>query len=1383
MGFDGLLVPDWFKPMAGWVVGMDWPEGDESKCFRLADACAATARRVAEGDPASGGRRPGEPPDGPADWDGEALKAFAEHVRLVTGGRQAELVDRLVAAALEFNGAGVQVEYTKRMIEVSVWLLLLQIIWLARAAFVSGGLTLGLIGARAQLTRLTIRQIATRLLFNIGLFGTLVGGMDLGVQASQSRRDAIDWHQVLTSAGTGALTGVFLTGLSGGLSRLSTSGLRAGLARGEMTAAEKWLATATQSMAGMMAQSGVANGAATAVTLGLSGQFDWEMVLKGTSAGVIGAADAHWAGMTPTGRGPDVGGGPGGDAHRADTANDTAKPEGPPGAAGHVPDGARPDPATSLAQAVPDSQAVPDAVHADGVPAARPDVNRIDGLINRPDPSGAVVLPQQVGPAAPHHARADAATPSRPAALRDHGKFAESVATGIVGPREPLRSGTETVKVEAVTLGDGTRAALKELAGPEARDREHLASRLGQAVGADVPATHIVGDRHILIDWVDGERPAVHRGPGGSWEVPGHHNTRDGFLLGLLDTLTSHHDRVGTNHGHEDMRVGAGGVLRGFDHQQAFQGVLPDVRNPLVRNFFQEVAPMRFEWARNPLSPEDVRIIGARIDALAGEFHALGRDDWHANVTFAFSKVAEQAAGTTSLLDAPRGLPVVPFDPPTVHTGTSPSAHPDPVRGSPNTSDVTPVRDAPVPQDLSPGPPDAGGWLGRSADSGVHHSRTVENGATRLEIVTFGDGTSAIRFTGRDADAAEAAALVRQTMGLDGPAIHRSGGSVYQDYGNTALRRSVETGIRDSQRVDLGGGVKLELVTFNDGARSFRREYQEIAEADYHELGALPPQSIADGEGGIHRASETVVYENRVAWTKLEALKPLAWSESLTESMRRSLYDVLTLGEGFHRHVPGADELGRPALKIDRDFADAWEKPLNHIFVERSIFSQGELVDFTLRRNELGEADIAAVSARLEATRPEFERRGLLDWHDDLMDRLGHVARHADGDQPVLGDLDGVPGHAGADGHAVDHHADPPGWPHDLAETEPHEALTHVLQGDNLRELNEAASGRAGDSGDAARAQAYAELADAALTRLPHRDGTVQARVPVDWIPADIAPGGELAFRGFLDGVDDPRFLPDAPRSAQLIIRGDHVLVDGLSGRPHHVMFGADSRYRVLAIHESSYGVKSYFLVHLSEGGEVALPAREGGHPKARPELTGELLRHFEEHREETDAGVWYRDPGDEGDMALADSARAVPAMDGAFYVDGHGNPDGIVIGDTQLTAGEQAMLLLNEPRLGPDDVVIYLGNCRIGWGEAPAALELARQTGRVVIAADSLMAVNEYGDMTPVGSSDDGGFLSERGGLRIFLPDDPIPGGVWDRAKSLLDGGWPDLPAEQGGP
>ncbi|WP_406317447.1 alpha/beta hydrolase [Streptosporangium sp. NBC_01639] len=303
MGFDSFWVPDWAKPYVGWAVGMDWPEGDESRCFRLADACAATARKVAGEGPLSSQGPLRASPAGAVQWDGEALKAFAEHVKLVPGGRQAELVDRLVAAALELNNAGVQVEYTKKMIVVSIWFLIFQIGWLLAASMGPwGGVSLALIGARVQLTRMTIRQIGIRLLINMGLFGGIVAGLDLGVQASQARRDGIDWEQVGASAEMGALAGALLTGVSAGLSQLSTAGLQAGLSRAEMTVFEKVLAASTKSVWGMMGQSGAANGLAGAINLGMNGQFDWDLVFKNTVAGVVGGADAHWAGWNPSWR-------------------------------------------------------------------------------------------------------------------------------------------------------------------------------------------------------------------------------------------------------------------------------------------------------------------------------------------------------------------------------------------------------------------------------------------------------------------------------------------------------------------------------------------------------------------------------------------------------------------------------------------------------------------------------------------------------------------------------------------------------------------------------------------------------------------------------------------------------------------------------------------------------------------------------------------------------------------------------------------------------------------------------------------------------------------------------------------------------------------------
>ncbi|GAB2449685.1 hypothetical protein GCM10027187_16440 [Streptosporangium sandarakinum] len=1617
-------MPDWAKPYVGWAVGMDWPEGDESRCFRLADACAATARSVAGEGPLSSQGSMGAA--GGVKWDGEALKLFAEHVKKVSGGRQAELVDRLVSAALELNQAGVQVEYTKKMIEVSVWFLIFQIGWLlAASAGPWGALSLALIGPRVQLARMTIQQIAHRLLINLALFGGLGVVMDAGVQLSQSRRDGIDWESVKASGMMGALSGLFLTALPAGLSGLSTARLRAGLRRAEMTAFEKFLAASTSSMWGMMAQSGLANGAATAISLAMSGQFDWEMVLKGTTAGVIGGADAHWAGQ-PTVRG--AGGDGGGPAHGGDgggpaagpaggspaggtVPRDPGGPSGPGGAATHDPGGpsgpggtvphdpggppgsggavprdpggpsgrgaagdlgavgahqagsGRPaDSATVLAQAVPPAvlgadgtasphtpphtapQAVPPvALRPDGTapphaappaplpaaaapafaakpgggpagrvenagpvsagtpgeggspahpatatgrpgqahvaaddatgpgsggathsgtgtathpgtgtathpgaggathpgtgtathpgaggathpgpeaavptvpaprdpiatgesaPAARPGAESIDSLINHGDGQGtATVLTEQQGPPAPQPfpaADPEAVRPPRPITLRDHESFAQSVATGITGPREPLRTGAESLRADRVTLGDGTRAVDKELAGRDARDREYLTSRLGQAVGADVAAVHIAGERRVLVDWVGGERAEVRLNPDGSWEAPGHHGTADGILLGLLDTLTSHYDRfrfpdadLDLRAADIDLRVGENGALRAFDHEKAFQGILPDTRNPFVRHFFRETSPMKVEWAGNPLSRSDIEVLRVRIDALEGEFRALGRDDWYANAKFAFDRIAEHAEGTTPLLDAARE-PAGPGRAPSRADGQDALPGSEEPASSGGARDRTPegeARDrtpegeargvtsrneAPSPGEAAARLMDPGGELGRSAAGGVRHTRLLDVGDVRAEIVTFGDGRTAMRLTGRDAEAAEAAALTRVALGLDGPAVHRSGDVVYREYGDDALRRSIETGIRETRLIPDGNRFR-ELVTFNDGRQAFRIERRTIDAADAIERAALPPLSTADASGGIHRASETVVYETRVKAADDPDVKPLVWSESPGHEAKRGLYDVLTLGETFNTHTMETNAHGEPSLRIERSFADTWDKKLLDGFLDEGVVSQLGAVDFGFRRNGLTGEDAAAVAARLEALRPEFERRGWQRWHDDMTERFEHLGRQAQGDQPLLTGADAVPhGPVLPDATPHDGAASPvvrsadAEWPYDPATTRPDEALERVLRDGDLRWLNEALADPAAHPDDTTRARAYAELVDEGLAELPRSRGTVQVRVPVDRLPEGLSAGQEFTARGFLEGVDDPRFLPDMDRSARLVVYGEHTRVGDLSGKPHQVMFEGNSRFKVLGVHETSYGVKEYFVARVSDVEGVLPDTRTGGLSKAPPELPPWLQRHFDEHREVTDAGVWYRDLSDPEDRDLAESARAVRGMDGLFYVDAHGDSDGIYIGEDGLNARELAMLLLNEPGLRPDDV-IYLGNCEVG--QRAFAQELARETGHVVIAADSMMSVNQFGDMNPVTDGKARTTMAGRGQLLVFLPDVPVPPVAWERVQSGLTG------------
>ncbi|MFD0476605.1 hypothetical protein ACFQ0B_56520 [Nonomuraea thailandensis] len=147
-----------------------------------------------------------------------------------------------------------------------------------------------------QLTRLVIAQLGKRLLVNVGLFGALLAGMDLAVQASQARRDHLDWEQIMTSAGTGAALGGFLTVFTG-----------------------LWPA---RSMWGLMFRSGLASGA-TDLTFQLAGgePLDPERLLKNFTSGVVGGADAHWASWSPGSHLDGGGAAPGSPAHPASSGS------------------------------------------------------------------------------------------------------------------------------------------------------------------------------------------------------------------------------------------------------------------------------------------------------------------------------------------------------------------------------------------------------------------------------------------------------------------------------------------------------------------------------------------------------------------------------------------------------------------------------------------------------------------------------------------------------------------------------------------------------------------------------------------------------------------------------------------------------------------------------------------------------------------------------------------------------------------------------------------------------------------------------------------------------------------------------------------------------
>ncbi|MFD1936564.1 ADP-ribosyltransferase [Nonomuraea mangrovi] len=346
MGFDGCVVPEFLRPHIDWVTGMAWPEGDPEGCFRMADACVVAAHRVVAGTEAADPAVASMIGDS---WNGAAQQAFVRHVEQTVGGRRAELVQRLIRAAISLNGVGVTIQHAQRMITFIVVFLLIvlplvlwQAPWLLRPVL--------------QVSRMSALQIRNTTLMLMGVFAGFGGAVELLVQATQiegGRRDTFDTDQLLMAVRDGAINGL-LTGLLGcGLGRLAPPALHAGVARAEAAFGERLLAGLMHTLPGQALQYGVAGSATTAISLKIDGRpLDWDLILKSGTAGALGADGQHLASPLLLGRRGEGGAVPPPDHLPQDPPSaGSAPPKDPPGF-GPVPDPRRvppdPGPATPL---------------------------------------------------------------------------------------------------------------------------------------------------------------------------------------------------------------------------------------------------------------------------------------------------------------------------------------------------------------------------------------------------------------------------------------------------------------------------------------------------------------------------------------------------------------------------------------------------------------------------------------------------------------------------------------------------------------------------------------------------------------------------------------------------------------------------------------------------------------------------------------------------------------------------------------------------------------------------------------------------------------------------------------------------------------------------
>lgn len=719
-------IPAWMRPWIGWAVGMDWPQADESRLFDLADALVDAAYRVAEGIGVS-------IPDRET-WDGEALRTFAEHASHTVGGRQAEVITKLVAMAIALNDLGVQVQYTKWMIKLMIALLIVQLVALlpVLANPATAGLGVTAAGWRALLTREAVRALAKRLMFNIGLFGGIMFAMDLTVQSQQDRRDRIDWNQALASLAAGALNSVFLTGAT-------------------------WLAP-PRTLRGFMGTSGVAGGLTDATMQAFDDQpFDLVRLLKGVSSGAVGAADAHWATWNPHfgGRGGDgnppgpEGGNGDGPPPRLESGNGNGTPPRPDGGDG---DGTPPRPGggdgsrTTLADHT-------SAAHAAREPAWLPaEAARTSG--DRPVAHEPPVLRADLIESKLNWGHARPAAPPR----TPH-EFGQVAAKGIVGAWEP--AGHDSARV---TLADGSHAMVTDLPTRQDRDAKVLVARLGHELGLKMPAIHPVGDKRLLLDWVYGD-PGQMTWSGESWNLSRTAPSRDSILVGLLGALIRD----------EPAFVNA---LSG----EARLMPEPAMAKLMSRFFFRDTGAGQEVWAPNPLAPADAIRVEQALKSMRVDFRVAGMADAHQRMTAALREIKENAVRTDSVFKADQAelLPEISvrgLDARAEHLAELTADLVDTAPPGAGRPPVDPVRRL----------ADNLGHIVASRDSDLGRVVTFGDGSQALALT----GRAA-------AVALEAALTRRVLGLHGPAVHQAPDGTVYQAYGSDHLRTALATGIRDS---------------------------------------------------------------------------------------------------------------------------------------------------------------------------------------------------------------------------------------------------------------------------------------------------------------------------------------------------------------------------------------------------------------------------------------------------------------------------------------------------------------------------------------------------------------------------------------------------------
>lgn len=183
-------------------------------------------------------------------------------------------------------------------------------------------------------------------------------------------------------------------------------------------------------------------------------------------------------------------------------------------------------------------------------------------------------------------------------------------------------------------------------------DAERFGAQILDAVGVRAPAVEQLSPGRLAMEWIDG--PTGQELADGRWSIPGAGPispeilaSDDAHLMGLADLLMANTDR---NEG--NWLQMHNGRLAGIDHGATFEHVRPTPGragfNPFSSPFVQKRASGgRRDWADTiDMSPADLVLIRARLEALRPAFVQAKRTPWYNQVMARLKEIEKRATGT-----------------------------------------------------------------------------------------------------------------------------------------------------------------------------------------------------------------------------------------------------------------------------------------------------------------------------------------------------------------------------------------------------------------------------------------------------------------------------------------------------------------------------------------------------------------------------------------------------------------------------------------------------------------------------------------------------------------------------------------------------------------